>query len=581
MADIRITDLPLATGVTAPVGTDSVAIDGPTTRKTTITSLGDVAVPIASQAEAESGSNAIKRMTPLTVKQSISSEVGATVQGFSSNLNTLAAVVPGASGLSILTLAAVTDVRNYLDSTPYVSTRASLKAIDTTKETCAILTELGREGTFIWRTGNYSSQISGDTQEGVFLKSDFSPSSSGAWVRENYNNYNFQNFTSISGAVTAVETSGGGVLHVLGGASAPSLPSSYTGTVIDYDGPLVDVNFYAESGLEDRQSKRAWKMQHTGPHIGKTLSGFHIQSTITGSGQNGPNNADIGQSISHVKKNAQSGATVGEIDGLYIVARQGGPAPTSRQASSDWAGILVDSSGFGNCGHGFAIETALRNLDSAGNVLFQVQSQVGGIETNWAAYNPDGSLNGTPLGTRYVFGFNAQMVTGQGDVAYLVEGSANWTSAFRINSVEAIAVFDIRNTGEFWQGSGSNRIKHKHNAGAINLTNSADVPFASLSPASGIIAGDFNAANGLRIQGAALAAATRLEAVGADANVDLQALAKGTGYVMLGRSTNRVGFYGSAGVVKPTVTGAKGGNTALTSLIAQLVNLNLITDSTT
>jgi hypothetical protein len=42
-----------------------------------------------------------------------------------------------------------------------------------------------------------------------------------------------------------------------------------------------------------------------------------------------------------------------------------------------------------------------------------------------------------------------------------------------------------------------------------------------------------------------------------------------------------LGFFNAAAVTKPTVTGAKGGNAALTSLIAQLVALGLITDSTT
>lgn len=205
MADIRIKDLPLATGGTAPVGTDAVAIDGLTTRKTTITALGDVAVPIASQAEAEAGVNAVKRMTPVTTKQSIASEVGVTlaskaqgdlantalqsddigvtIQAFSANLDTLAAVVPGASGLSILSMGAVTDVRNYLDAAPYVSTRTALKAIDTTKETCAILTESGREGIFVWTAGDYSTQVTADTLEGVFVKANAVAASSGAWVR--------------------------------------------------------------------------------------------------------------------------------------------------------------------------------------------------------------------------------------------------------------------------------------------------------------------------------------------------------------------------------------------------------------
>lgn len=42
-----------------------------------------------------------------------------------------------------------------------------------------------------------------------------------------------------------------------------------------------------------------------------------------------------------------------------------------------------------------------------------------------------------------------------------------------------------------------------------------------------------------------------------------------------------LGFFGTAPIVKPTVTGAKGGNAALTSLLTQLAALGLITDSTT
>lgn len=42
-----------------------------------------------------------------------------------------------------------------------------------------------------------------------------------------------------------------------------------------------------------------------------------------------------------------------------------------------------------------------------------------------------------------------------------------------------------------------------------------------------------------------------------------------------------VGFYGATPVAKPTVTGAKGANAALASLLTALVSLGLITDSTT
>ena len=44
-------------------------------------------------------------------------------------------------------------------------------------------------------------------------------------------------------------------------------------------------------------------------------------------------------------------------------------------------------------------------------------------------------------------------------------------------------------------------------------------------------------------------------------------------------SAAKIGFLGAAAVARPTVTGAKGGNAALTSLLTQLASLGLITDS--
>ncbi|WHO22636.1 glycosyl hydrolase family 28-related protein [Agrobacterium tumefaciens] len=62
-------------------------------------------------------------------------------------------------------------------------TRATLKTLDvgTTQE--AYLTERGREGQFIWRTGNYAPHVSSDPQEGIYVKADGIAASAGAWVR--------------------------------------------------------------------------------------------------------------------------------------------------------------------------------------------------------------------------------------------------------------------------------------------------------------------------------------------------------------------------------------------------------------
>lgn len=46
-------------------------------------------------------------------------------------------------------------------------------------------------------------------------------------------------------------------------------------------------------------------------------------------------------------------------------------------------------------------------------------------------------------------------------------------------------------------------------------------------------------------------------------------------------SAPMLGFFGSAAIAKPAVTGSRGGNAALASLLTQLANLGLITDSTT
>lgn len=75
------------------------------------------------------------------------------------------------------------DLRDATDTAPYVPTRTSLKALDTTKDTLAYMTEAVREGPFIWTTGNYAALIAGDTQEHTYIKADAIAATAGAWVR--------------------------------------------------------------------------------------------------------------------------------------------------------------------------------------------------------------------------------------------------------------------------------------------------------------------------------------------------------------------------------------------------------------
>lgn len=61
--------------------------------------------------------------------------------------------------------------------------RTTLKALDTDQVTVAYLTESGREGMFLWRSGDHSSHIAADTAEGVYIKANAVEATSGAWER--------------------------------------------------------------------------------------------------------------------------------------------------------------------------------------------------------------------------------------------------------------------------------------------------------------------------------------------------------------------------------------------------------------
>ncbi len=79
-----------------------------------------------------------------------------------------------------------------------------------------------------------------------------------------------------------------------------------------------------------------------------------------------------------------------------------------------------------------------------------------------------------------------------------------------------------------------------------------------------------NAAGGLDITGAG---------VGMTFQDTFSVIIHSSGYVQIGASTtDNVGFFGSTGAAKATVSGSRGGNAALASLLTQLAAYGLITD---
>lgn len=60
---------------------------------------------------------------------------------------------------------------------------AALKALDTTKVKSAYVMDSYRRGIFVWKTGNFSSQITNDTTQAIYVKANAIAATAGAWVR--------------------------------------------------------------------------------------------------------------------------------------------------------------------------------------------------------------------------------------------------------------------------------------------------------------------------------------------------------------------------------------------------------------
>lgn len=118
-----------------------------------------------------------------TARASLGVSIGSQVQAWDADLDTLAANGLGTTGLALLADATAADARNELDTAAYVADLTAVKAVDTTKETLAWRNDDGHEGYYKWRTGDYSAEVTADTQGGSFAKADAIATTSGAWQR--------------------------------------------------------------------------------------------------------------------------------------------------------------------------------------------------------------------------------------------------------------------------------------------------------------------------------------------------------------------------------------------------------------
>lgn len=119
----------------------------------------------------------------------------------------------------------------------------------------------------------------------------------------------------------------------------------------------------------------------------------------------------------------------------------------------------------------------------------------------------------------------------------------------------------------------------------VQLLGTSEVPLARFTRD---VAGA-GAVNWPRIINSRTGVNPQIIADGSDTNLGFDIKSKGTGNVRLVDgggavkfqiNSTGIGFYGTTPIAKPAPTGSRGGNAALASLLTQLANLGLITDST-
>lgn len=202
--------------------------------------------------------------------------------------------------------------------------------------------------------------------------------------------------TTLATAVTALQSVGGGTLKLTrGDYSAISLPTDYSGVVIDYDGPNIPVTVFGESPGASYVAQKALLYKDNTAHAGHGHTVLHIGNKVRGTGNIGVTNADFGLVVSLLKDNFNTGsAQAGEMDCAYFAARNDG-------SNSDTTGFCID---IGNYGVGFnaLFEGNCYDFDS-NTIAHGINNQAGVVDTRTGNY----------------YGYVVQKNAGNGGVALL------------------------------------------------------------------------------------------------------------------------------------------------------------------
>jgi hypothetical protein len=283
----------------------------------------DLDKPVSDAQDAINDAVAISLAAKLTA-----AAIGVTVQAYNSKLDSvsalsagsmanlleLATVDPNTAGKAILAFGSKDDVSDYLQAPAYVSTRAAMKALDTTKYKAAWLMEANRGGLFVWSTGNYSTHVAADTLEGIYVKATAIAASAGCWVRVN-GGWNISGF----------DPQWFGAVPNSGADSAPAFNAIYAMRTI-----FSSININLGQGIYTFNSRLVWTFT-AGQHFTIQGQGWDVTQLLfvgnTGGGLYVNYEGDVRQNGSSVK-----------VTGFSIITDQ---APTTT-----WMGLGFNNTPF-------------------------------------------------------------------------------------------------------------------------------------------------------------------------------------------------------------------------------------------
>jgi hypothetical protein len=206
-------------------------------------------------------------------------------------------------------------------------------------------------------------------------------------------------------------------------------------------------------GVTTDRSDLSISQANSGSHTTTSSSAFSVSSAVAGSGINGPSFADYGATISVIKNNFLTSSTLGEIDGLTIITRQG---------QDDTAGILVNAGGV--AGYMSVLEGATNQFQATtGTILKGMDVQLGYIETGLTGTSDSGGL-----------ALNAQ--TGTLNTGLLIQSGsgAGWNNAIAVGANSGAGqTFALTPAGNMTLGSPGSQKTLRVLTNIFNILNNA------------------------------------------------------------------------------------------------------------